>query len=380
MVNGGHRDKRTGNISGLYQFREWATDILVYNTSNFGGHYSPHRKGTPVDPFYLVIIFYLLFLMYAANQADMNGTPGKAITRALMHGVIALMVLFAPFTLLLMNLSAQPDAGLPSIDPGSGILIVVLATICSVIAYSAIHSEDFQTWLGTRFKGYKPDSLVHQSAVILCLLVIVNVLFNFVLSGGLAALAETFEETGISPTIVIFDGAIWVIVALLGVGYAIRRTWAETLERLGLSVPNREQVFIGIGTGIAAVFIAGVFQAIWFTISPENLEQQTVATQAINNAVTSLPLAILIAASAAIGEELFMRGALQPIFGAWAVSGLFTILHSQYLFTPIMIFIFGLAMVLSWLRFRYGTATAIIAHFVYNVLPFVILFAAQGAV
>lgn len=333
-----------------------------------------------MDFYSLAVIVYLLFVMYAANQADSGGTPGKPITRILMQAVIALIFLFAPFTLISMYVSTQPEAAMAPINPGSGILVAVLAVICGTIAYNAVHSETFQAWLGQRLPTYKATSLVHQTAVIHCLLIVVSSIFGFIIIGGLDGVAESLEQSGISSSSVVFEGALWVMAALLGVGFAIRRTWPETLQRLGLSLPNREETVMGVLTG-AGLFVAQIiFQVVWLTLSPQTMEQQTVAAQAMSNAINSLPLALLMAASAAIGEEIIMRGALQPVFGAAIVSLFFAVLHSQYLFTPITLFIFGLSMVLARLRSRYNTSTAILAHFVYNALPFVLWSLSGGLV
>jgi len=326
-----------------------------------------------VDFYSIVAISYLLFVMYAANQADIGGTPGKPITRILMQGVVSLIFLIAPFTLMSMYFSTQPEFETLPIDPGSGILVAILAVIAGIIAYNTMHSETFQAWLGQRLSAYQPASLVHQTAVIVCLLLAVNTVFGFVVGGGLTGVAETFEQTGISPTSALFELSLWVIAALLGVGFAIRRTWSDTRQRLGLSIPKIDEIVTGIAVG-AALFIAQIaFISVWLSLFPENATEQSVAAQAMTNAINTLPLALLIAVTSSIGEEIIMRGALQPIFGAWVISIFFALLHSQYLFTPIALFIFGLSMALARLRSEYNTSTAIIAHFVYNALPFVLL-------
>lgn len=332
-----------------------------------------------MDSFYaLAIILYLLFVMYAANQADIGGTPGKFMTRILMQGIIAFTILFAPFTLLLMSLGTPPEAEFQAVDPGSGILVAALAVICGVIGYNTMQSETFQTWLGTRLKGYRPDSLVHQTAVLHCLLFVVYTIFNFVILGGLEGVAESLEQTEITPISIVFEGTLWVVAALLGVGFAIRRTWSQTAERLGLIIPTGEHISAGIMSGIGMFILLLIFQGIWLTISPQTIADQTVAAEAMTSAIISIPMALLISTGAAIGEEIIMRGALQPVFGGWLVSGFFVVLHSQYLFTPIMLFIFVLGMTLAWLRLRYGTITAIIAHFVYNALPFILILFQSG--
>ncbi len=334
-----------------------------------------------MDFYSLAVIVYLLFVMYAANQADIGGIPGKPITRILMQAVVALIFLIAPLALMSMYVSTQPEAGIPIIDPGIGILVAILAVVCGIIGYAVMNSESFQAMMGLRLHGYKQDSLVHQTAVILCLLIAVAVVFQFVVIGGLEAVAQSIEQTGLSASSLLFEAMLWVMASLLGVGFAIRRTWPQTLERLGLTLPTGNEAITGVLTGVGMFVAVYIFQIIWVMVSsPEGVAEQGVAAQAMTNAITSLPLALLVAATAAVGEEIIMRGALQPVFGVWLVSGLFTILHSQYLFTPITLVIFGVSMTLGRLRSRNNTSTAIIAHFVYNALPFLLFFALGGSV
>jgi membrane protease YdiL (CAAX protease family) len=81
----------------------------------------------------------------------------------------------------------------------------------------------------------------------------------------------------------------------------------------------------------------------------------------------------LVAGGAAIGEEIFMRGALQPVFGIGLTSAFFALLHSQYLLTPTFAFIFFVGVVFGIVRRNVGTTSAVIAHFIYNVAPFLLV-------
>jgi membrane protease YdiL (CAAX protease family) len=110
---------------------------------------------------------------------------------------------------------------------------------------------------------------------------------------------------------------------------------------------------------------------------PEAIRQQSEFSGQIASSVTTLGLALLIAFTAAVGEEIAFRGALQPIFGLTLTSLLFAVIHVQYTLTPASGLILVLAFTLGWLRLRYNTTVAIIAHFLYN---FVLLFLAVVAV
>ena len=76
---------------------------------------------------------------------------------------------------------------------------------------------------------------------------------------------------------------------------------------------------------------------------------------------------LLLGVSAGVGEELAMRGALQPRFGLIGTSLLFAVLHVQY--SPIGILtIAALGMLLGLIRKRTSTSTAIAVHVLYDIV------------
>jgi uncharacterized protein len=76
---------------------------------------------------------------------------------------------------------------------------------------------------------------------------------------------------------------------------------------------------------------------------------------------------------------LLFRGALQPIFGNLLVSLFFTLLHSQYTFTPASLIILVVSLAFGYVRQKYSTSASIVAHFVYNFSPFILLYLASQA-
>ena len=90
---------------------------------------------------------------------------------------------------------------------------------------------------------------------------------------------------------------------------------------------------------------------------------------ALAESVDTLGLAFLLAATAAVGEEIAFRGALQPVFGFWPTAILFALTHMQYTLTPAALIIFGVAIVFGWIRQRFSTTMAIFTHFFYNFIP-----------
>ena len=76
---------------------------------------------------------------------------------------------------------------------------------------------------------------------------------------------------------------------------------------------------------------------------------------------------VLLGLSAGVGEEITLRGALQPRLGIVLTSLLFAGLHVQYSWYGIAsIFVFGL--ILGTIRRRSGTTAAIAVHGLYDIL------------
>jgi membrane protease YdiL (CAAX protease family) len=265
------------------------------------------------------------------------------------------------------------DVALPNISAPAAVFTFIVAAAASLISYRLITSEaarqQLQRLVG-RWGDFKPESSVHVTASVLMLVISVYAVSSFVLQGGISGFAEQIETSGIGAGDVIFQAVLQVVVTLLGVGLAIRRTAQQTLERLALRLPTSGDIAWGVGVGILFIMMLGVFGSVWEALtSPEQLAEQTAAAEQISRAFSTLPLAFIMASSAAIGEEIWIRGALQPVFGIPISSIFFMLLHTQYTLTPATLIILILSLGLGWLRQRQSTTAAIIAHFVFNFVP-----------
>jgi hypothetical protein len=214
--------------------------------------------------------------------------------------------------------------------------------------------------------GFDPGNTVHMVALVFCVYLLGNQLGNFVLSGGLSGVADELRVTWVS---LLLNFIPQIVVPSVGAGLLIRRTWSQWLERMGLARFTWESVAIGVGAAIGFyVFLIGAV-IVWSLIVPvETLEEQTEASRAIGESINTIWLALAVALTAGIGEELAFRGALQPILGFWGTAILFTLTHIQYTLTPAALIIFGVALGLGWLRNRYNLYAAITAHFLYNFI------------
>ncbi|GIK28165.1 MAG: CPBP family intramembrane metalloprotease [Chloroflexi bacterium] len=320
----------------------------------------------------IATLLYLMFVIYAANQVQ-AGLWEPSIIRLCLMSLVGLLFILAPCSLQALILSSDPalSGQFTPISPFQALFVAAFASAAALFSYQILQRPELRVSVARYIKGYNPESQVHLTAVVLCLLALTAVAFNFMLAGGVSGIADSYEQSELSLRTSILESALFVAAGFLGVGFAIRRGGPASLDRLGLRIPTRNDVITGVVLGIALYGVAAVFSTVWITLSdPQTFAEQTRATQEINSQLASLPVAILVGGGAAIGEEVFIRGALQPIFGLWLTSAFFALLHSQYLLTPTLALMFVLGLSFGRLRQLQSTTAAVIAHFIYNIVPF----------
>ena len=157
-----------------------------------------------------------------------------------------------------------------------------------------------------------------------------------------------------------------ILLALGAVGCWVRRDLRESFERLGLTRVSRAQLGVVL-LGVVALFALNsggeVLQHRWF---PELWKSDLEMTRMLGRGMTPAHV-VLLGLSAGIGEEITLRGALQPRLGIARTALLFAGLHVQYSWFGILL-VFTLGVTLGWIRARTSTTTAIISHAVYDAL------------
>jgi membrane protease YdiL (CAAX protease family) len=302
--------------------------------------------------------------VFIANQEDLYHVQ-DGVLRWMLYGIAGLTFLFG-LTVLQAAFGGVPEA--QDVDSASAVVSFIFATLAAFLIFQLVNSEKLRLTV-RKLAGegaYRPESRVHLTAAALALMLLAVSIGNFVLSGGLEGLARSYAQ-GISAEELIFEQALWVLFALLGVGALIRRDWSAALARLGLRPPTAPDFAVGVGAGIGLYAVIIALGAVWaLLVTPEQLEAQTAASSQLAQAFSTIPMALILSLAVAVGEEIFFRGALQPIFGIGLTSVFFTLLHTQYTLTPATIGIFAVSLGMGWLRLRYSTTAAITAHFVYN--------------
>lgn len=218
-----------------------------------------------------------------------------------------------------------------------------------------------------------PDNPVHGVGLALSMLVLINLLVT--LGVGLENLADLVSAAedvqGESNTFVSLWGQqiLTAILAMIGVGWLSRRSFGETMARLGIRRMTGRQWLIGIGLGFGLVPVVMLLEFLTNLIGVGVSPDVERLTEELLGGLTTSPFGILtLGLAAALGEETLFRGALTPRFGMLLSSLLFALLHSNYGVSLSTFIVLGLGLLLAWERVRYNTTTAMVTHAVYNML------------
>jgi uncharacterized protein len=316
------------------------------------------------------MIAFIGVTVYVANMEQAQGKSPVG-SRFLLYTIMAMMFLLAPSAYFMTQAPGYTGAQ-------TQLWITLTLVIAGVGASYATVAFESSRQLIQRLVGtagnFKVNSIVHATAIVLMIALFLWNVVPFVMQGGVEGYARSMEDSGgVSAGEPVISAVLQIAVAFLGIGLYIRRTPVPSLERLGLRIPTSQDVMIGLGVGIALLILQRVFVVIWFILSPDTIEQQSAAADQIAQSFSSLPLAFLLATCAALGEEIFMRGALQPVFGIVGTSIFFVSLHAQYLITPPLVLIFMVSIGLGLLRKHVSTNASIVAHFFYDFVPLALL-------
>lgn len=215
---------------------------------------------------------------------------------------------------------------------------------------------------------------IHRLALLLLIFALAVLYWNASAEGGLQKLLDVYASTEDALLNLTIDAALYVLLALLGVGWLLRRDWTSTCERLGLRLPTPMDLLFGIALGCILYLGVSLLMLVWQSmVSASSFEGQTAAARQIFDSFSSsLFLGALLALLAAIGEETLFRGALQPVFGVVIVSLFFTAIHLQYAATPAAAIVFVVSLAFGLARAWLSTTAAIISHLVYNMIPFLL--------
>jgi membrane protease YdiL (CAAX protease family) len=173
----------------------------------------------------------------------------------------------------------------------------------------------------------------------------------------------------VNLTQLLFQVAFFVALAFILVGTGVYRTFRESISRLGLDRRLTPRIVgIALGAVIVALVISSLASIATREFQPSVFDQLQQVTKDMTADVQNPLGALILGLSAGIGEELLLRGALQPRFGIFMTSLFFALLHTQYGLTFVLVGLFLIGAMLGKMRVRYGTAAPIITHAVFNLI------------
>ena len=222
-----------------------------------------------------------------------------------------------------------------------------------------------------RFLYIDPSSAVHTVALVYAVYLVGAGIGQQPLASDPEVLG-TLGDVGVSSVTIWAQALGMVVLAMTGVGLLTRRNLRQVADRLGLPVPSLRQLGMAVLSVVGLIVFQIVFMLAWQAIDPEGLKKISDASNLLLGDMTGLGGALTIGLAAALGEEMIFRGAALPPFRLLTTSVLFTILHSQYGFSPASVLIFVIAIVLGVLRYRTNLTVCILVHFGYNFMSVVL--------
>lgn len=298
-----------------------------------------------------------------------------------------MLVLVMIVTLAVLGMSSigiidtqQPEAFTPGLETFAQLAIVGGGILLSLVAGGLMLIPHVRRLL-SRALPLNPESFVHTVALTFVVTVTLMSFVPLLVLGQpplllmIESLPEGADITGgrgdegmLRDTLY---NLVWLVpAAIVAVGYGIRRNMRESLARLGLVRPSWQQVLIGTGAAIGLVLFVSALgigiERLW-----ERMGWPMTDTEAFGEllAFAMSPIgAVVIGVTAGLGEELAVRGVLQPRLGILLSNLFFTSLHAfQYSWDSLLV-VFLIGMVLGVIRARTNTTTAAITHGVYNFL------------
>jgi uncharacterized protein len=285
-----------------------------------------------------------------------------------------------PETPTLPNFNSTQLFQLGLVFGGSAFACIVGAICCLPVVRRAL----------SRIIPINPDSFVHVVALASVLSISLIALTPLLVLGAPPLLTivsqnEDLDLTGgrdaAGQLRDLVYGLVWTIpCAIVAVGYGVRRNLADALERLGLVRPSLRQVGIGIVAAIVLVIVVQLLSQgmswLWGLVGWPQTDDAAFG-ELLSFAINPIG-AVVIGVTAGLGEELAVRGVLQPRLGIFLSNIFFTSLHAFQYNWDALIIVFLVGTVCGLVRNRTNTTTAAIVHGVYNFLLVMLAVATAG--
>jgi membrane protease YdiL (CAAX protease family) len=303
---------------------------------------------------------------------------------AWLYGLVALIAFLAfnsSFLAVLVNPVLRPGMIPEFIEGGLINLVFICAGLgSSVLAGSLGFLPAFRQGLSRRLP-IDPLNFVHTIALVTVLILSLLPFMPLIFLGEppLLVVATGFADSG--ETFVDRDNAgllrdqvyrlAWLIPSVIfAVGYGIRRNLWQALARLGLVRPSLRQIIIGVGLAtLLVVVVTGLdllLGWLWEQTGWARTDGQAFGL-IVDFALTPIG-AVVLGVTAGLGEELAIRGVLQPRMGIILSNLLFTSLHALQYNWDGLIVVFFIGLFFGFIRRRSNTTVCAIIHGFYDFI------------
>jgi len=309
--------------------------------------------------------FFILVVL--ANHAER-----QQVVKYIVYG---LLVLIDGTCLLGSALLAGIYLLLPYVDWGGPLPLNVdflgtaLLLFFTAVLGIAVILGPVRRWLA-RWIPINPASPLHATALAMGVYYTGFSILPILLVGGLEGLGSL--PLGVSTVDILISGLSVMLFGILGVGFLMRRTGAETLKRLGLVLPKASHLGLAVAAVLGFLALDLSVTWLWHLLDPEGYTLVGRVSLGLFGDITIWKV-LAIALSAGIGEEILFRGAVHPRFGLWLTAALFAAGHTQYGFSPAILEVFVVGVILGLIRNRANTTTCILVHVLYNLLDLLLV-------
>jgi membrane protease YdiL (CAAX protease family) len=219
-----------------------------------------------------------------------------------------------------------------------------------------------------RITPLDPDSAIDMTG--LC---VVFGLLGLFVGNSLAPMAGAPPDEELIPSVglleLLVQAAFFLAVAYIAVGLPYWRDLRAATERLGIVSPDLRTIGIAVVAAFAAFAVAALVGLVQQQFDPELSDSLNEIVDQMTAQVQNPLGAVVLGASAGIGEEAIFRGALQPRFGIIIPSLLFAMLHGpQYGFNVALLGLLGVSIILGLERKYVNTTAAMITHALFNAV------------
>lgn len=318
-------------------------------------------------PFLCFAALFALLCAWDTRDRALTGEP--AADAVLMPGEMGsvLRFLVPPLTPLLAAAFYAGIAGyavsLPS-TPGRALAIAWCAG--ASLACLALALPPVSRLAARILTPYAPASHVARLTATLALFVLLLPVPVRLLVNDLGGLFPEGDQPLVESGGLVIQLIGELAIALAAVGLWLSRDARATRDRLGLHRMGLRHWGIAVLGLVAVTGVNGGLEWLERTWFPDLWRvDQAMSEQIVGN--LGLPTLLLLGLSAGVGEEVLVRGALQPRSGILWASVIFGAAHVQYTWFGILVIVL-LGVTLGLIRRFANTTTAIVVHGLYDVL------------